>query len=560
MDAGIHILPVGGLGRIGMNGMLVGHKGRWILVDCGVEWPDVTMAGVERVLPDLRFLEGMADRIEAVVITHGHEDHIGALPWVLPLLGDVPVHASSFTAELIRHRLAEHGVRGGNGAGIQLHRPGESFEAGPFEVEPIRVTHSIPDCSALVMRCQDGTIVHTGDWKIDENPLDGEHFDRAAFERVGRDGVTLLLSDSTNIRSEGRTRGEAEVGNALAARIAGWKGRVVVTQFASNLHRLRSLAGIAEATGRRLVFAGRSLWRYLEAARRDGRAPMDPGQVVKVDKLDRIPPEEALVVTTGTQGERLSALWQASIGRHRHLLIGPGDLVLHSASVIPGNETTAYEMFNHITRRGAELAYGRQTGLHASGHGKRGELAELIGLLKPAHFVPVHGEMTFLQCHGDLARELGVPGVTVIENGEELAFGAGRHHGVLADHARVAQHDLASFYNDGPATGDRGAMALAERQRIAWNGVVMVSAGLTHDGNRYQPGEIRLETRSMWTDEGRLVVALKGAAHGAIVASSDGATLEEVESAIETAVRGTCRARIGKRPEVMVTIHAGHLT
>ncbi len=456
MDPPLKVLPIGGLGEIGMNCMLIGRRGRWVMVDCGVQFPDAGEIGVERRLPDVRFLETWRDRVEAVVITHGHEDHIGALPWVLPVLSlGVPVFASRFTRELIRLRLSEHG-RWTEDL-VTEHRPGERFAAGPFEVEPLRVTHSLPDCSALVLRSADGTIVHTGDWKHDPDPVDGERLDQEGFERVGREGVTLLLSDSTNVMTPGRTVGEREVGRALLDRVAAWPGRVVVAQFSSNLHRLAGLAAAATATGRKLVLSGNSLHKYLEAAARAGMAPVDPGAVVDVSRLDQVPAEEALVVSTGSQGETLAALTRAARGQHRHLLLGRGDLILHSARVIPGNEGPVYDMFNKLSRRGCELVYGRDSGIHASGHAREGELRDMIRWLRPAHFVPIHGEYTFLRRHAAVALEEGVGGATVVGNGEVFGFGAGSHAGEVSDTARVAVPGIGILYNDGPATGDRAA-------------------------------------------------------------------------------------------------------
>ena len=240
---GLRILPVGGLGRIGMNAMLVGAGDRWIMVDCGVQWPDSDVIGAERQLPDLGFLQSWRGRIEAIVLTHGHEDHIGALPWVWPLLNEIPVYASSFTTELVRHRIGEH--RLGSQFEIRSMEVGDRITAGPFDVEPIRVTHSLPDCASLFLRSEAGNLLHTGDWKIDETPADGEHFDRASFARIGDEGVDVLLSDSTNARGHGRTRGEDEVAASLEEVITNHRGRVIVTQFPSNLHRLHGLVEIA---------------------------------------------------------------------------------------------------------------------------------------------------------------------------------------------------------------------------------------------------------------------------------------------------------------------------
>ncbi|MGM0577769.1 MAG: ribonuclease J [Myxococcota bacterium] len=555
MDLPLQVMPVGGLGEIGMNCMLIGHRDRWIMVDCGIQFPDPWEVGVERRLPDLRMLADWKDRIEAVVITHGHEDHIGALPWVLPVLGDVPVYASSFTRELIRYRLDEHGLWAGDV--VTLYSVGETFQAGPFEIEAVRVTHSLPDCASLVLRCEDGTILHTGDWKIDEQPVDGEHFDREAFERIGREGVTLMLSDSTNVLTPGRTRSETEVAIGLREHIEGWHDRVVVTLFASNLHRVRSLAQIAEETGRRLVFAGRSLFKYVEAATVDGRAPVARDRVVRADKLDEIAPARTLLLTTGSQGELNAALGRAARGAHRDVRIGRGDLLLHSARVIPGNEARLYSMFNELGRRGANLVYGRRSGIHASGHAREDELRELIGLVKPGHFIPVHGEYTFLTRHAAVARDAGVPGATVIENGERFSFAAGAHHGEMADGERSGFEDLETLYNYGPATGDRDEMRLSERLRVAWNGLVVVDAEIETVDGRRRAASVELHTRALWLEDQRLLSAMHGAVERSVAMCPGRTPLPEMEEAIRGGIRSLCRKRTGTKPDVVVVLHEG---
>ena len=558
MDPPLQVLPIGGLGEIGMNCMLIGRRGRWVMVDCGVQFPDAGEIGVERRLPDFRFLETWRDRVEAVIITHGHEDHIGALPWVLPVLSlGVPVFASRFTRELIQLRLSEHG-RWSEDL-VTEHRPRERFTAGPFEVEPLRVTHSLPDCSALVLRSADGTIVHTGDWKHDLDPVDGDELDREGLESLGREGVTLLLSDSTNVLTPGRTVGERAVGQALGDHIAGWEGRVFVAQFSSNLHRLAGLAAAAEATGRRLVLSGNSLHKYLAAAARAGRAPVDPSVVIDVSRIHQVPADEALVVTTGTQGETLAALTRAARGQHRHLHLGKGDLILHSARVIPGNEGPVYDMFNRLARRGCEIVYGRRSGIHASGHAREDELRDMIRWLRPAHFVPIHGEYTFLQRHAAVALDEGVPGATVVDNGEVFGFGAGSHAGELSTSARIAVPGIQVLYNDGPATGDREEMLLGERIKVAWNGVVVVDVEVEvdQDGARPRAGEVRVDTRALWLDGGALPGALEAMVRQTFETVPVRTPLKEIEAAVVASLRALCRRRAGKRPEVMVIMHQG---
>ena len=556
MEFPLQILPIGGLGKIGMNCMLIGARDRWIMVDCGVQFPPVTLIGAERIIPDIAMIARWRDKIEAVVITHGHEDHIGALPWVLPVLDPaVPVFASRFTTRLIEHRLSEHNLWAPQR--MHLYSPGERFQAGPFEIEPIRVTHSIPDCSSLAMRCEDGTILHTGDWKIDDEPMDGEHFDRAAFQRLGDEGVNLLLSDSTNIQTPGRTRSESEVARSLPQWVDGWPGRVIVTQFASNLHRMRALGDVARASGRQLVFCGRSLSRYYEAAVGSGRAPFPAGTAIDIEDAKGLDPARALIITTGSQGERRAALARAAEGNHRHLVVGTGDRVIHSARVIPGNEADVFEMFNQLSLRGADLVVGRHTGVHASGHACADELAEMLRLVRPGHFVPVHGEYTFLRGHAELAKACDVPQTTVLQNGERFGVRPGRTRGSVRDTARLEIELLDTLYNDGPVTADADDLHLKERRRIAWNGLILADITVRREPDGRLHGDARMQTRAMWDDGGALPGALAVVAERAVRGCPPRTPLKEVEEVVAASVRRAVRKATEKRPEVVVVLHMG---
>ncbi|TQD72348.1 hypothetical protein C1H46_042118 [Malus baccata] len=373
----IRVLPIGGLGEIGMNCMLVGNYDRYILIDAGVMFPDFDELGVQKIIPDTTFIKKWSHKIEAIVITHGHEDHIGALPWVIPALDpNTPIFASSFTMELIKKRLKEHGIF--VPSRLRTFRTKRKFTAGPFEIEPVRVTHSIPDCCGLVLRCSDGTILHTGDWKIDESPLDGRGFDCEALEELSKEGVTLMMSDSTNVLSPGRTTSESSVADALLKHISAAKGRVITTQFASNIHRLGSVKAAADFTGRKLVFVGMSLRTYLDAAWKDGKAPIDPSSLVKVEDIDSYAPKDLLIVTTGSQAEPRAALNLASFGSSHSVKLNKEDIILYSAKVIPGNESRVMKMLNRISDLGSTIVMGKNEGLHTSGHGYRGELVSLL--------------------------------------------------------------------------------------------------------------------------------------------------------------------------------------
>lgn len=554
----LRILPIGGLGEIGMNCMLVGNYDRYIIIDAGVMFPDYDELGVQKITPDTTFIKRWSHKIEAVIITHGHEDHIGALPWVIPALdSNTPIYASSFTMELIRKRLKENGIF--VPSRLKTFKTRRKFMAGPFEIEPIRVTHSIPDCCGLVLRCADGTILHTGDWKIDESPLDGKVFDRDALEELSKEGVTLMMSDSTNVLSPGRTTSESVVKDALMRHISAAKGRVITTQFASNIHRLGSVKAAADLTGRKLVFVGMSLRTYLDAAWKDGKAPIDPSTLVKVEDIDAYAPKDLLIVTTGSQAEPRAALNLASYGGSHSLKLAKEDVILYSAKVIPGNESRVMKMLNRISEIGSTIVMGRNEGLHTSGHGYRGELEEVLKLVKPQHFLPIHGELLFLKEHELLGRSTGIRHSTVIKNGEMLGVSHLRNRRVLSNgFISLGKENLQLMYSDGDkAFGTSTELCVDERLRIASDGIIVVSMEILRpqhtdgqSGNSLK-GKIRITTRCLWLDKGKLLDALHKAAHAALSSCPVNCPLAHMEKTVSEVLRKMVRKYSGKRPEVI---------
>ena len=563
--------------------------------------PSFADLGMQKILPDTSFLAQWRDRIEAVFITHGHEDHIGALPWVLPALDPAtPVYAGAFPMQLVRRRALEYNMWG-DGRRFITVAVGERFALGPFECEPLRVTHSIPDCMGFALRCEHGTIVHTGDWKIDEHPLDGQTFDRAGFEALAAEGVSLFMSDSTNVLSPGRTVSEASVERRLAERVLGHagKGRIVATQFASNVHRLGALKRAADAAGRRVCFMGMSLHAYLAAAHRVGLAPFDPAELVSAADAESLDPSQLLVVTTGSQAEPRAARALAAHGAAPTLKLGADDLVLYSAKVIPGNETRVTEMMNAVAARGATIAMKRDEGLHSSGHACRDELEEVLRLVKPHHFLPVHGEYSFLCEHANLARSTGVRNTSVIRNGQMLGLSptgtgastagssllGGAHGGRGAaprpigpppagggrayDVRVIGEADLTTFYNDGHrGTGTAAEMALDERTRLATDGVIVAAVDVARGpppargGGDARPAgpprlraRVRLTTRAMWVDSGRFLERLVTVAESAVGRLPPDAALAAVERVVGDALRREARSYNAKRPEVVVIAH-----
>ncbi|PON72173.1 Ribonuclease J [Trema orientale] len=554
----IRVLPIGGLGEIGMNCMLVGNYDRYILIDAGVMFPDYDELGVQKIIPDTTFIKRWSHKIEAVVITHGHEDHIGALPWVIPALdSNTPIFASSFTMELIKKRLKENGIF--VSSRLKVFRTKRKFMAGPFEIEPLRVTHSIPDCCGLVLRCADGTILHTGDWKIDESPLDGKVFDRETLEELSKEGVTLMMSDSTNVLSPGRTVSESVVADALLRHISAAKGRVITTQFASNIHRLGSVKAAADITGRKLVFVGMSLRTYLDAAFKDGKAPIDPSSLVKVEDIDAYAPKDLLVVTTGSQAEPRAALNLASYGSSHSLKLNKEDLILYSAKVIPGNESRVMDMLNRISEIGSTIVMGKNEGLHTSGHAYRGELEEVLKIVKPQHFLPIHGELLFLKEHELLGRSTGVRHTTVIRNGEMLGVSHLRNRRVLSNgFTLLGKENLQLKYSDGDkAFGTSSELCVDERLKIALDGIIVVSMEILRPQNvnglfeNTLKGKIKITTRCLWLDKGKLLDALHKAAHAALSSCPVNCPLSHMERTVSEVLRKLVRKYSGKRPEVI---------
>nr|KAJ0228057.1 hypothetical protein LSAT_V11C100032530 [Lactuca sativa] len=538
----LRVLPIGGLGEIGMNCMLVGNFDRYILIDAGVMFPDYEDLGVQKIIPDTTFIKKWSHKIEAVVITHGHEDHIGALPW-----------------QLIKKRLKESGIF--VPSRLKTFKTKKKFMAGPFEIEPIRVTHSIPDCSGLVLRCSDGVILHTGDWKIDESPLDGQVFDREGLEQLSKEGVTLMMSDSTNVLSPGRTLSETVVANSLLRNISAAKGRVITTQFSSNIHRLGSVKAAADATGRKLVFVGMSLRTYLDAAWKDGKAPIDPSTLVKVEDIDGYAPKDLLIVTTGSQAEPRAALNLASFGSSHFFKLSKEDLILYSAKVIPGNESRVMKMMNRLSEIGPTIVMGKNEQLHTSGHAYREELEEVLRIVKPQHFLPIHGELLFLKEHELLGKSTGIHHTAVIKNGEMLGVSHLRNRRVLSNgFIALGKENLQLMYSDGDkAFGTSADLCVDERMKIATDGIIIVSIEIMRPQSTENTallketikGKIRITTRCLWNDNGKLLDALHSAAHAALSSCPIKSPLPHMERTVSEVLRKMVRKYSGKRPEVI---------
>ncbi len=411
------MVPLGGLGEVGMNCMALETRDGIVVVDCGITFPRDRL-GVDVIHPLFDYLEERADLVRGVVITHGHEDHIGALPYLLRRIPR-PVWAPPYALALIRERMREHPEV----PDLEMHptTPRERFSVGRFEVEPLRVTHSIPDATALAIDTPAGMVVHTGDFKLEDGPLDGQHSDRARFEELGRRGVSLLLSDSTNIDVPGRAGREADVAEALHGLVAGARGRVVVGIFPSNVYRLKTLVKVARATKRRICLIGRSVQTHTRAATTLGHLALGGDLLVAPERAKEIPRNELLVIAAGTQAEPQSALTKLSLGEHPRLKLGAGDTVILSSRTIPGNDRAVWDLVCAFERRGIDVHLpATDAGIHVSGHAGRDEQSQMIEWVQPRGFVPIHGTYHHLSQHAKLARALGVRDVELVENGQTV--------------------------------------------------------------------------------------------------------------------------------------------
>jgi ribonuclease J len=520
--------------------MALEQRGECILIDCGVTFDDRGL-GVDVVHPDFSPLERLNANVRAVVITHGHEDHIGALPYLLKR-HDVPVYGPPYALGLVRERLAEHEVL--EHARLITTAPGKRFEVGSFGIEPIRVTHSIADATALAITTDVGTVIHTGDFKLDPTPPDGEHFDADRFAALGDAGVTLLMSDSTNVDVEGATGSESDVGHALEKLVESAPGAVIIAMFASNIHRLRLLGEIAQRTKRKIVLLGRGVGTHARVARDTGYLPW-PEDVVLPDELARERPrKELLLIATGSQGEERAALARLARADHPSFEVAPGDRVVMSARTIPGNEPEVYAILGQLIRRGVEVITARtDRGVHVSGHAHRPDQRRMIELTRPQCFIPVHGTIHHLTRHAELAREKGVPSIAVTENGRCVEVSADR---VLLGETIGAGR--VHVWHGKPIAPS----VLKMREWMAEQGVAFCYV-------REAPEpEVILETRGVMDDP----EAAKDSAEAvrevkeSLANAPEIATLEEKIEIVRQAVRRSLKQSRGMRPVTIVRLEA----
>ena len=475
----LQIIPLGGLGEIGKNMTVIRVDDEILVIDSGLMFPDEDMLGIDLVIPDISYLIENKDKIKAIVLTHGHEDHIGALPYVLKKI-NVPVYGTRLTLGILEGRLKENGVDSSN---LHSVMQGDIINVGCFSVGFIRVNHSIPDAVGLSIKTPVGMIVHTGDFKLDYTPIDGKMTDFRRFSDLGNRGVLVLMADSTNSEREGHTPSERTVGAAFDRAFHNARGRIIVATFSSNVHRIQQVIDTAVRYKRHVAVLGRSMVNVVNISLELGYITAPEGTIVDIDEIHNYRMEQMVIITTGSQGEPMSALTRMSMSDHRKVGIVPGDTVIISATPIPGNEKLVSKTIDNLMKLGANVIYGRNQGIHVSGHASREELKLMHNLVRPKFFIPVHGEYHHLVQHARLARELGMPkeNIFISENGQILEF--------TRDKGQVAGKVTAGMVMvDGLGVGDVGNIVLRDRRQLSQDGILIVVVTMNKQTHRLVAG------------------------------------------------------------------------
>lgn len=480
MSATVRVLPLGGLGEIGKNMAVVEHDGRIVVVDVGLRFPTPEMVGIDLVLPDFTYLRSRAREIEAIVVTHGHEDHLGALPWVLRELGAhgarPPVYGGPLTMAMAKSKLEEHKLED-----VELHdvEPGEALELGPFELELIHMTHSIPDSSAVALGTELGTVLMTGDYKFDQTPVDGPPADVSRLAELGREGVLLLCGDSTNVDRPGFSPSESGVGPHLEEAFARCEGRIVVTSFASNIHRVQQVIDAAQALDRKVALVGRSMRKNVAIGRRLGHIEVPDGMLVGPREINDFQDERVVIVSTGSQGEPLSALRRMAHRDHPQVQLRAGDTVVFSATPVPGNERAVNDTIDRLYHIGCDVITTTDAPVHASGHGYAEEIKLMLNLVKPRYVMPFHGDFKRLRLHAQLAEAVGVPPQDVFQGDNGLPLD------IDSRGARFGSHEQSGMiFVDGVDIGDVADVALRDRRMLSADGIFIVVVTLAEQDGR----------------------------------------------------------------------------
>ena len=545
----LKIIPLGGLDEIGKNMTAYEYGGEIIVVDCGMAFPGDDMYGIDLIIPDVTYLIKNRARIRGLFITHGHEDHVGAIPYVLKQV-NMPIYCTRFTAGLIQLKLEEHGLV--KSTKLITVEPGKSVRAGKFTVEFIHVNHSIADSVAFAIHTHMGTVVHTGDFKIDSTPIDGEVIDLARLGELGKEGVLALCADSTNVERPGYTLSERAVGQTFSRQFQGCDERIIVTTFASNVHRIQQVLDAAAAFGRKVAVTGRSMENIMKVSTSLGYMKVPKNTLMDINKLKGLPKNKQVIVTTGSQGEEMSALYRMAFSQHKQVEVGPGDKVIISASAIPGNEVTVSRVINELFRKGVHVVYDKADMLHVSGHACQEELKIIHALTKPRFFVPLHGEQRMLQIHSQLAQQMGVDRnhIAIAENGSVIELTAK----TLKIGGTVPAGEV---YVDGSGVGDVGAVVMRDRKRLAEDGMVVVVMPVSsHNGALLSPPEIITRGFIYVKESGDLMKDLQGVALDAAegVTRRRGRDDGELKGAVKAAVSSYLFKNTKRSPMVIPVV------
>jgi len=548
--ATLEVVPLGGVGEFGMNMMAVSWEDTTILIDAGVMFPEPDQLGVDLIIPDLTYVEARREQVKALVLTHGHEDHIGAVPHVLPLF-DGPVYGTAMTLALVEPKLEEHGIDAKDR--LKTVKPRDRVTIGPFTIEFVRVTHSMPDCVALAITTPAGVMVHTGDFKIDQTPIDGEHFDLHRFAELGAQGVLVLFADSTNVDRRGFTGPEIEVIEAFEELFTSTQGKLVVATFSSSIYRMQVLVDLAAQFDRKVAFVGRSIVQNAEIAQRLGYLRLPSGVQIRDADVQNYPAQDVLCITTGSQGEPQAALPRIAIDDHRYVKLAPEDTVVLSARAIPGNEKAIARVMSHVARRGADVVTDAMKHVHVSGHGSAEELKLVLSLVRPRYFVPVHGEYRQLSQHARVAKRVmsGVDHplqVLMAENGDIIQFD--RHGARIADKAPAGRVLI-----DVTRTGEVGDEVLRDRRHLAGDGVIVAVVAISRQHGTLV-GDPEIVARGYVVDEGEAESLFADA--GRVIAECIDATGVEERSdqglmteKLRVELRRFFKKRSGRRPLVL---------
>jgi ribonuclease J len=542
----IRVIPLGGLGEFGLNMMLIEYDQTAIAIDCGLMVPGADLLGIDSVIPDITYLLGNNPKLKAIVLTHGHEDHMGALPYILKQI-NVPVFGTRLTLGLLENKLEEHGLD--DVADVREITAGAPWDLAPFKVEGIRVTHSLMDCLALAIETPAGTVIHTGDFKIDNTPMEGEMFDFQRFAAYGERGVLLLLSDSTNVERSGHTPSEREVGKNLEQIFHESTGRVLVSTFSSSIPRIQQVVDISERCGRQLVLSGRSMIRNSQVAAELGYLHLTRSFMTENERWQDIAPHRLTILTTGSQGEPLSVLHRAALDDHKTIKIERGDTVILSSKFIPGNEKIIGNLINHLYRRGAEVHYENVSEIHVSGHASQEELKTMLQLTRPRYFVPVHGEYRHLVRHKRLAQDVGIPeeNCFVLEDGDVLELTANSA-------TKVAPIQVGRVFVDGRGVGDVGDIVIRDRRHLSEGGMVLVVMAIHQQTGELVAGPDLISRGFMRDEEGEEIFEQ---ARRVVMETLDSMNREtrtdpaELQEEVRKSLRRFFRKKLERRPVVL---------